>query len=56
MKKFELFELFFENLPEGGEITAEFACNGEKITVPGFYAGNGVYQVRFLPKQAGEYT
>ncbi len=56
MKKFELFELFFENLPEGGEITAEFACNGEKITVPGFYAGNGVYKVRFLPKQTGEYT
>lgn len=56
MKKYELFELSFENLPEGGEITAEFACNSEKITVPGFYAGSGVYKVRFLPKQAGEYT
>ncbi len=56
MKKYEMFELTFENLPEGGEITAEFACHGEKITVPGFYAGNGVYQVRFLPRQAGEYT
>lgn len=56
MKKNQMFELSFENLPAGGEITGEFVCNGEKITVPGFYAGNGVYKVRFLPKQAGEYT
>ncbi len=56
MKKYELYELSFENLPAGGEISAEFECNGEKITVPGFYAGNGVYKVRFLPKAAGSYT
>ena len=56
MKKNEMFELSFENLPEGGKIAAEFACNGKRTTVPGFYAGNGVYKVRFLPKTAGTYT
>ena len=55
MKLNQMFELSFENLPAGGEITAEFAWDSEKKTVPGFYAGNGVYKVRFLPKQAGEY-
>ena len=55
MKKNEMFELCFTNLPAGGEIAAEFSCDGEKKTVPGFYAGNGVYKVRYLPKQAGEY-
>lgn len=55
MNKYQMFELAFGNLPEGGEITAEFVCGSEKKTVPGFYAGNGVYKVRFLPKTAGEY-
>ena len=55
MRKNELFELVFENLPEGGEIRAEFSWGGETKTVPGFYAGDGVYKVRFLPKAAGEY-
>ena len=55
MKRNNMFELSFDNLPEGGEIAAEFTCGNEKITVPGFYAGNGVYKVRFLPKTAGEY-
>ena len=55
MRKNELFELAFENLPDGGEIRAEFSRGGEAKTVPGFYAGDGVYKVRFLPKAAGEY-
>lgn len=55
MRKNELFELTFEELPAGGEICAEFTWGSEAKTVPGFYAGNGVYKVRFLPKAAGEY-
>ena len=50
MRKNELFELAFENLPDGGEIRAEFSWGSEAKTVPGFYAGGGVYKVRFLPK------
>ena len=55
MRKNEMFELCFTNLPAGGEIAAEFTFGNEKKTVPGFYAGNGVYKVRYLPKQVGEY-
>lgn len=55
MVKNEMFELSFRDLPEGGHLEAEFTFGNEKKTVPGFYAGNGVYKVRFLPKQAGEY-
>lgn len=55
MKQNEMFELSFRDLPAGGEIVANFICGEEKKTVPGFYAGDGVYKVRFLPKQAGEY-
>lgn len=55
MRKNEPFELVFENLPHGGEIRAEFSWGSETKTVPGFYAGDGVYKVRFLPKAAGEY-
>lgn len=55
MVKNEMFELSFRDLPEGGRLEAEFTFGNEKKTVPGFYAGNGVYKVRFLPKQAGEY-
>ena len=55
MKKHEMFELSFKDLPAGGEIFAEFTCGDEIKNVRGFYAGNGVYKVRYLPRQAGEY-
>ena len=55
MKKNQTFELSFRDLPEGGQLSAEFTFGDETTSVPGFYAGNGVYKVRFLPKQAGKY-
>ncbi|MGN0999178.1 MAG: DUF5605 domain-containing protein [Faecousia sp.] len=55
MKKNTMFEMTFENLPAGGELSASFSCGDERKTVPGFYAGNGIYKVRFLPKRAGDY-
>lgn len=55
MKTNQMYELRFDNLTEGGELSAEFSWNDRKMTVPGFYAGGGIYKVRFLPKEAGEY-
>lgn len=46
MLKHQMFELSFSNLPEGGELAAE----SKKL--PGFYAGNGAYKARSLPKAA----
>jgi hypothetical protein len=34
-------------------LQAEFECGDIKYTVPGFYAGNGIYKVRFLPEVSG---
>ncbi|MBQ4086605.1 MAG: DUF4038 domain-containing protein [Clostridia bacterium] len=55
MKTNQMFELSFENIPAGGEIIGKFLWNGKEMSIPGFYAGNGVYKLRFLPKEAGEY-
>lgn len=55
MIKNKMFELSFDHLFQKGEIMAEFSCEEETKTVSGFYAGNGVYKVRFLPKTAGKY-
>ena len=63
MKQYETMELTFEGKePEGShavvDVTGVF-CHMEdnrKVTVKGFYAGNGEYKVRFLPEAEGEYT
>jgi len=58
MKQYEMFELtFLGEEPEESEVKidlqAEFTTETEKIAVPGFYAGNGVYKIRFYPREAG---
>ena len=55
MKQNEMFELEFKTFPSGGELIAEFSHEDETKTVPGFYAGQGVYKVRFLPQKSGLY-
>lgn len=61
MKQYELFELNMQGeAPVESEaivdIEAVFTCNGTEHKVKGFYDGNGVYKVRFLPKECGIYT
>lgn len=62
MKQYEMFELSFTGEePKGSfalaDVKAEFIHeSGEKIKVSGFYAGEGVYKVRFYPAKAGAYT
>lgn len=60
MRQYETFELTFKGpeLEESwarADVRAEFVRDGETVSVPGFYAGGGVYKVRFLPMEAGEY-
>ena len=33
-----------------------FECKNEKKTVDGFYDGDGIYKVRFMPSFTDEYT
>lgn len=49
--------------PSGGnpfvevDLRAQFTCEGETLTldVPGFYDGNGVYRIRFMPTLPGRW-
>ena len=38
------------------ELTAEFAQNGRVFAPHGFYDGDGVYKIRFMPDEIGEWT
>lgn len=59
MKQYEMFEIEVKG-EEPGQSTAlaapeaEFTLNGKKKRIKGFYAGNGIYKVRFYPQEAGE--
>ena len=61
MKLYETFELEFagEKLSENWasvDVTAVFTSGNTKVTTRGFYAGDGIYKVRFLPEKTGIYT
>ncbi len=58
MYQYEMFEITLkketaDNTPK--EITAEICVGGNCRQIKGFYAGDGVYKVRFLPKEPGRY-
>ncbi|MDE5893914.1 MAG: DUF5060 domain-containing protein, partial [Acetatifactor sp.] len=58
MEQYRMCELEFEgSKPEGGwaqvSLNAELECGDIRLSVPGFYAGDGVYKVRFLPQAPG---
>lgn len=36
-------------------LSAVFSCGEERVEVPGFYDGDGVYRVRFMPSVEGEW-
>ncbi len=61
MRQYECFELALKGAePEGSwtqvDLQAEFVCEGNIRRVEGFYAGDGVYKVRFYPDRAGRYS
>lgn len=60
MKQYQMAELAFQGLdvPKNAvevELSATFSNGDETVIVKGFYAGEGVYKVRFLPMQPGTY-
>lgn len=61
MRQYEMFELSYtgEILAHGHaniDLAADFMKDGKKTTVKGFYDGDGVYKIRFLPEETGNYT
>ncbi|UWU23698.1 DUF5060 domain-containing protein (plasmid) [Rhizobium sp. CB3060] len=61
VEKWGVFEAAF-NGPSGGNpyldaaFDAVFSQNSREIRVPGFYDGDGVYRVRFMPDNEGEWS
>lgn len=61
MEQFRMCELEFkgETLTKDWariDLTAEFSCGDKTQKVTGFYAGDGVYKVRFLPEESGTWS
>ncbi len=61
MKQYEMMEFAFQGpRPRGSQaavdLTGTFEKDGKAITVKGFYAGDGVCKIRFLPEEPGEYA
>lgn len=61
IRKWEVFELFLKGKEEGNpftdyEIKGVFETDGEKKEVKGFYDGNGMYGIRFMPSCVGTYS
>ena len=62
-EQYAMFELGLTGTNEGNpyadvNLEADFihVSSGRKITVGGFYRGNGTYAVRFMPTDAGNWS
>ena len=58
VEQWGIFELELHGSSEGNpyldvELTAQFAYNHRVIEVDGFYDGDGVYRIRFMPDTPG---
>lgn len=56
-----MLEISLEGKTEGNPFTdygiqGTFTGKQERVTVDGFYDGNGIYKVRFMPSFEGKYT
>ena len=61
VRKWDVFEISVHGASEGNPylertVSAVFEGSSERISVDGFYDGNGTYRVRFMPSFEGEYT
>ncbi len=59
--KWDLFEASFSGPTAGNpfidvEIEAIFSQKSRMVRVPGFYDGDGVYKIRFMPDNEGEWS
>lgn len=60
VEQWDIYEVVLDGPSEGNpfteiEVSARFSQNGRDIDVPGFYDGEGVYRIRFMPDALGEW-
>lgn len=61
VERWEIFELKLQGQQEGNpflevKLSAVFQNNEKRIEVSGFYDGNGIYIIRFMPEIEGEWN
>jgi len=61
VEKWRIFEIVLNGEYKGNpftdiQLSAEFTHGAHKKTVTGFYDGNGIYKIRFMPQETGTWT
>ena len=61
VEKWGVFEAAFEGPSDGNPflnvtLDVDFACGARHVPAPGFYDGDGVYRVRFMPDAEGDWS
>src|SRR5512136_1961872 len=61
IEKWKVFELTVKGPSEGNpfkdvKLSAKFFKGSDKLTVPGFYDGDGIYKVRFMHIKEGQWN
>lgn len=61
IEKWGLMEAQFQGPKEGNpflevELTAVFSCKEKQVNVNGFYDGDGIYKIRFMPDKVGSWS
>lgn len=60
IEKWKIFEITLKGPAEGNpftdvSLTGNFVLNGDTLKIPGFYDGDGVYKIRFMPEKEGKW-
>ena len=61
VEQWGLFEVKLEGTSTGNpfldvQLSAEFQCGDQQFTPSGFYDGEGIYRIRFMPNKVGQWT
>ncbi len=61
IEKWEVFELTLKGPADGNpfkdvKLSGSFIEDNDTISVPGFYDGDGIYKIRFMPSQEGQWS
>ena len=61
VEKWDVFEITFSGPSDGNpfidnQLAATFVHKEKRVTIPGFYDGDGTYRIRFSPDEIGEWS
>jgi hypothetical protein len=61
VEKWKVFELTINGVSTGNpfkeiKLSGKFINGNDTVSIPGFYDGEGVYKIRFMPKKEGKWT